>query len=248
MRLYQISSFLFILILISFLTACSHTASPYHLPSEQIDDPSLETFSFQTGVPEKSRYILKNFDELSIKFFYHQDLNEEVIIRPDGYITLQLIGDVQAAGKKTEELRQELKGKFSDLLKEAEIAVIVKKFTAPKAYVGGLVNNPGVVMLDTEITVMQAIIQSGGFRFGAKNTDIIILRNNGTKQPSFYKMNLKEHMAHRAAEDFFLQASDIVFVPQTQVNSTAQFFAENIGNIVPIYRNMSINYDFIHPK
>ena len=80
-------------------------------------------------------YVLNKGDKIAIKFFYNNKLNDDVIIRPDGKISLQLIGDVIAAGSTPDELVSLLNKKFSKILESSKVTVIVKKFTDPELMV-----------------------------------------------------------------------------------------------------------------
>lgn len=74
-------------------------------------------------------YLIQPYDQLDIKFFYTPELNETVTVRPDGKISLQLIDDVQAAGKSPSELDDMLTHEYAKNLKSPEITVIVRSFT-----------------------------------------------------------------------------------------------------------------------
>ena len=76
-------------------------------------------------------YILSTGNRIAVKFFYNDELNDEVIIRPDGRISLERIGDVKAAGLTAGGLTKVLREKYSELLDSPEVAVIVKDFKKP---------------------------------------------------------------------------------------------------------------------
>ena len=100
-----------------------------------------------TGPRFNQEYQIQIGDALDIKFFYHPELNESVMVRPDGRISLQLVHEVQASGLTPEQLRQNLRKKYEPQISQPEIAVIVRSFTAQKVYVDGEVAKPGLVPL-----------------------------------------------------------------------------------------------------
>ena len=73
-------------------------------------------------------YALQVGDQLSVRFYFNTELNEEVIIRPDGRISLQLIGDVQAAGRSPEELAADITQRYTGELANPKVTVIVRQF------------------------------------------------------------------------------------------------------------------------
>ena len=102
----------------------------------------------QTGQAAPNQdYQIQIGDTLDIKFFYHPELNESVIVRPDGRISLQLVHEVQASGLTPETLRENLRGKYEPQISKPEITVIVRSFTAQKVYVDGEVAKPGLIPL-----------------------------------------------------------------------------------------------------
>src|SRR5210317_1512325 len=92
-------------------------------------------------------YKINGNDELEIKFFYNSELNEKVIVRPDGRISLQFANEVMAAGLTPAELTDILTEKYSTEFVDPEIAVIVRSFGGYQAYVDGEVTKPGVINL-----------------------------------------------------------------------------------------------------
>ncbi len=89
-------------------------------------------------------YILQPGDNLDIKFFYSPDLNDNITVRPDGNISLQLIDDVQAAGLTVQELDARLTRKYKSKLPDgADVSVIVKDFSDERIYITGEVSVPG---------------------------------------------------------------------------------------------------------
>ena len=93
-------------------------------------------------------YQLQPGDVLDIKFYYASDLNEHVKIRPDGKISLQLIGELDVASLTPQDLDSLLRERYARILVNPEVAVIVREFAGQKAYVGGEVNSPGVIAFD----------------------------------------------------------------------------------------------------
>ena len=122
--------------------ACGHgTTRPVPLPPlEAAPEPGVSGEA-------AAGYRLQPGDILRVKFLYHPELDIKVPIRPDGNITLQLAGEIHAAGLHTTELEQVIKERTSDRLRDPEISVIVAQLAEQKVYVGGEVRLPGFVAL-----------------------------------------------------------------------------------------------------
>jgi len=196
----------------------------------------------QESVQEE--YVLQPGDVIEIKFFYNPELNEHIIIRPDGKISLQLIDEVEAAGLTPSKLDRILTGKYEKILKFPEVTVIVKEFSGQKIYVGGEVNSPGIIPLSGKLTSLQAILQAGGFKNTAELKSVVILRNQGTEDPLFMTINLKEDLSTAAHQnDILLKPYDIVFVPKTTIAKMNQFVDQYIEKLIPISKSIGVFYN-----
>ncbi|MFK8031715.1 MAG: polysaccharide biosynthesis/export family protein [Gammaproteobacteria bacterium] len=208
-------------------------------------------------------YVLQNGDTVEFKFFYVPDLNELVVIRPDGKISLQLIGEIQASGRTPSELEAEVVDRYTGVIQEPEVTVLVRQFTEPLIFVGGQVRRPGSIVLKRPTSVLQAILTSGDFIEGAERRNVVVLRHdNNSEKPQFISLNLRDYVAGSSSKsspckgddceqivgrqvvgDIYLQANDVVFVPEAQISQVADFFDLYLSKIVPIYRNMGLSFN-----
>lgn len=189
-------------------------------------------------------YLLQSGDTLDIKFFFYPELNETVKIRPDGMISLQLIGEVKAEGLAAAALDTALTERYGKVLSNPDVAVIVKDFAGQKIYVGGEVNAPGLVPLAGRLTSLQAIIQAGGLRNTAEMKNVVIIRNQGTDRPHVFIVNLKQELSADApTNDVLLRAYDIVFVPKTTIAEINQFVDQYINKLIPGMASLNVFYN-----
>ena len=122
-------------------------------------------------------------DVLDFRFFYNPELNDTQTVRPDGKVTLQLIGDVDVNGKTPDQLRQELVKAYTGQLRRPEVVVIGKSFINRRVYVGGDVLRPGMVEMPRPITALEAIMMSGGFDYRrAEVSNVVIIRHKDGKR------------------------------------------------------------------
>jgi len=202
-----------------------------------------QQFSMMQGPQPGRSYPLRVGDVLDVKFFYDPQLNESVVVRPDGRISLQLVGEIEAAGLTPKELRDDLVTRYDEVLRDPELAVIVREFTTGKVYVGGEVGRPGEIELIGNMSALQAIMLAGGFNHGAEERSVVVLRNRGGNESvKFQTIDLRAQLDRESQTDIYLEPSDILYVPQTQIAQAAEFFDEYFNKIVPIYRNMGLSF------
>jgi polysaccharide export outer membrane protein len=136
------------------------------------------------SVPPLLGYRLQPGDVLQVGVWKETDLQSEIVIRPDGGISFPLAGDLQAAGRTTDELRAELETRVRKLVPDAVVTVEVKAPNGNRVYVIGKVNKPGDFALNRPIDVLQAISLAGGVTPFASTNGIRVLHRDGARQVS----------------------------------------------------------------
>src|SRR5262245_59044784 len=101
---------------------------------------TLQVDTMATARPESAAYRIQNGDSLAIRFYRNPELNNDVVVRPDGMISLPLIDDVPAAGTSPQDLGKTLEQRYQGELATPDVTVIVAKFGAERIFVGGEVN------------------------------------------------------------------------------------------------------------
>ena len=186
-------------------------------------------------------YRLQKGDELAIKFFYNPELNENLRIGPDGRISLQLIGNVIAAGKSVSEVDADLTRLYAGRLSRPEVAVIVTEYANLRVYIGGEVNNGGLVNISGDMTLLQALMQAGGYRNSANLQQVILLRNQGTKEPLVSTVNI-EQLLKGTSPDIFVEHGDIIFVPKSGIAKLGDFVDMYVNELVPA----ALSFGFVY--
>jgi polysaccharide export outer membrane protein len=156
-------------------------------------------------------YLMGPGDKLRIEVYKDAQLSQSVQVRPDGKVTLPLIGDIDANGRTPLELRESISAALKEYVTNPTVTVIVVEATTASAYVMGEVNHPGAVNLQTPLTVMQALALAGGLKDFADVKNIRILRKNpaGIQMIPFnYRDALKS-----TRPPIYLRAGDTVVVP-----------------------------------
>ncbi len=223
-------SVLKILIAMLLLSAlgCATAAIP-----QPLDKAPVPEQPEQPEQPVMTEYLLQPGDNIDIKFFHNPELNENVTIRPDGKISLQLIGEVFAAGSTPARLEDELIERYREQLKTPEVAVIVKGFEGQKIYVGGEVNDPQALVVNGKINALQAIFRSGGFTSEAKMSNTVIVRRGENNRAIIKVVDLDKALDGRLPEgEYQLLPYDIVYVPKTRIASIDQFMT-HLYSVLP---------------
>jgi polysaccharide export outer membrane protein len=176
------------------------------LASKQAPEPISDATTYGRG------NVLHEGDLLEISFQYSSNYNTTQKISFDGTINLQPVGQIKAAGQTTAQLETELTKLYSPLVKEDVITV---KVLAPSAsiYVSGSVMRPGKIPLERPMTVMEAIMEAGGFDpVRARLSDVVVLRVESGCQ-TIHHINLKRVLHGDYSAPFYLRPFDIVHVP-----------------------------------
>jgi polysaccharide export outer membrane protein len=135
-------------------------------------------------------------------------------VRPDGRITLPMLGEVQAAGLMPSELQKSLVGKYGELIKDASVIVTVREINSQKVYLIGEVRREGPVKLVAPLTVLQALAEAGGITDYAKRKRIYILRTAGGRQailPFDYDAVVR---GEKVQQNVVLLPGDTIVVPR----------------------------------
>jgi polysaccharide export outer membrane protein len=179
-------------------------------------------------------YLIQVGDQLDIKLFYNSELNEQVTVRPDGRISLQLANEVIAAGLTPEELRATLVHTYATQLKDPELSVIVRSFSSQKLFVDGEVGHPGLLNLSGPTRVLDAISEAGGVKTTARTQEVLIIRR-GVQKSEVLKVNLKHLLkAKYADEDVLLRPYDVVYVPKSHIANLNQWIDQYVTKNVPV--------------
>jgi polysaccharide export outer membrane protein len=158
-----------------------------------------------------SDYVLTIGDKLRVEVYREPQLSQSVEVRPDGKVTLPLVGDVSAAGITPAKLGESLSEKLRAYLTNPVVTVIVAEATPPAVYVMGEVNAPGMLPLRAPLNVMQALAMAGGFKEFANTKNIRILRR-GASGIETIRFNYKEAV-DSGTRPVVLQPGDTVVVP-----------------------------------
>lgn len=177
--------------------------------------------------------ILRPGDVIELKFYYTPELDVTQMIRPDGRIAVQLLGEVMAEGKTPGQLREELLNLYQPHLKEPKLTILLKSQHDRRVFVGGEVTRPGVIEMPGDMTVAEAVIQAGGFDMQEARVDNVVVLRQAGKRWQGYLLDMKPTLEGFATDPFFLHPRDIVYVPRTRIAEVNQWIEQHINKLIP---------------
>lgn len=219
------------------------TGPPVGTEEEFIARPSARPDS----IPE---YRLGYGDVIEVKFFYNPTFNETLTIRPDGRITLPRLGDILVTGMTPAQLDELITEKYSEIIREPDVTVIVREIGEEVVYVLGEVNGPGGYPLNPYgTTVLGAISLAQGFKPTAKLNSVILIRKDALGKPMVSRVNLTRAVGGgRMEDDPLLQGNEIVYVPATFIAQLNTFLDQFFTKLMPPLNFYLKGYDALYPE
>jgi len=178
-------------------------------------------------------YLIKAGDSLEIRFYKTPELNAKVPVRPDGKISLELVGDVEAAGRQPAELAGTLTERYATELEHPRVSVIVRTFGG-QVYVQGEVKSPSAPPFALGMTALQAISVAGGFAETAQPNSVILIRLV-EGQYHGYRLALRDALLGKdPSQDVLLKPADILHVPRSWIANADLFVDQYFRKLVPV--------------
>jgi polysaccharide export outer membrane protein len=179
--------------------------------------PKVYDFPYaQEPDPRNLEYVIGVADELTVSIWRQGDLSSSVVVRPDGTITLTLMGDLKAAGLTPTALKHEVEKKLKAYVTDegAAVTIIVNAVNSYRVTVSGKVSRPGVITSQEYLTVADAIAAAGGPTRFASAEDVVIIRRDPNGTVRRIPINYEELSAGRMLEqNLVLMRDDQVYVP-----------------------------------
>lgn len=193
--------------------------------------PAAEPPIRQSKEQFRKEYLLAPGDQIEVSVRRVPEASRTVMLRPDGFISLPMIGDIQAAGLTVNELKEQLTRSWSERLVEPEVTVIALQVRQPVVYVTGDVNNPTAVPLRNAATVMQAIALAGGFRRSAATKEVALIRlsDNGHVEALPLIASNQQKSLDLVLGSTLLKSDDIIIVPESVRSKFARFLEDFIN-------------------
>jgi protein involved in polysaccharide export with SLBB domain len=201
--------------------------------------PKLTAEAVPGGVPLTSEHVLAPGDEFEIRFPFYPDMNDRVLVGPDGRLSLQLVNTVEVGGLTVAEATKLLNQRYARVLRDPQLNITMRTYAPEEIFVDGWVANPGIVRSDVPLTVSRAVAQAGGVKTGAHTGAVLVLRRTPDGIVHYYQVALGNYAGAGTGEDPMLSSYDVVYVPAGVLGSISDFLANYLKN-VPFYVNYTI--------
>ena len=191
-------------------------------PEDIIEIDNVKTFEYRVGVGDK----------LAIHVWEEESLNEEVMVRPDGRISMPLAGEVFAKGLTFAELKERIIQQLQEYIKHPVVSIVLKEMGGKKVVVLGEVRYAGVFSLTGHNTVLDAIGKAGGFTEHAVPSSAILVRG-GLQNPEGQRLDLMKALKKAdMQQNVPLMSGDIIYVPKRFIASWNYVLTQILGPLV----------------
>lgn len=205
------------------------------------EETPFDTRAAEAPPEETPEYRIQPGDGLAIKFAHHPLRNLDVVVRPDGRISIPFAEEVRVAGRTVPEVDEQLTEGVSRRLRDGDLTVVVVTVARSQVFVGGEVLRPGAIPLVPGLTAVQALLAAGGVAPTGDDSSVIVVRAAGPGKRIVRRLALQDRGL--VTHDVVLGPFDIVFVPRTAVADVGNFVNSHINAIVPRAVSFSAFYN-----
>jgi protein involved in polysaccharide export with SLBB domain len=182
-------------------------------------------------------YRLAAGDVVTFQFFYNQEFNTKATVRPDGKISMPLLGEIEVVGQSIDELTARLTDLYKGTIRQPAITIQVETFANRRIFVGGEVTRPGMFPLTGHETLLSAIYEAGGLTKSARRSEITVIRRSETGVPEYIPVSLKgvgpAKDAGGLTAGFVLQPLDVVLVHESGVSKANRAVDQYVRQMIP---------------
>jgi polysaccharide biosynthesis/export protein PslD len=187
-------------------------------------------------------YRLQLGDTLKVQFLFQPENDIDLVVRPDGRISLSAAGEIEAVGKTEQELEEIIRERAAEHMRDPKVTVTVTKIGTQNIYVGGEVIRPGVVTLVPGMTPLQAVMEQGGFRPTAKRDSVVLIVPTAEGKFSASRINLEQVLTDGVPERVRLRPNAVVFVPKTWVANANDVVDLWVRGLIPALPRVGVGY------
>lgn len=192
--------------------------------AERADLPP-QTNSTEMRFSERDpRYRVRKSDVVEVKFKFSPEFDQTITVQPDGFVTLDEVGDLKVEDKTLPELREAIQLAYRGILHDAVITVSLKDFDKPFFIAGGQVGHPGKYELRSDTTLVGAVAIAGGFTDASKHSQVVLFRHVSKDMVEAKVFNVKQMLGSRdLQEDPRLLPGDMLFVPKNTLSKIQRY-------------------------
>lgn len=192
--------------------ASGESGTPEANPIIADGNPPEEASLFAKSHAEAG-YIIGPGDVLDISVWKDEALTRSCVVRPDGFISFPLIGEIPAAGRTASQLKAAMEAKLNRFVPGVDLSLELKQINSLIIYVIGKVNNPGRFALSVDVNVLQALATAGGLNVFAKRDKIKVFRQ-GINETTIFPFDYDSVVdGKRLEQNIHLKRGDVVVIP-----------------------------------
>lgn len=195
-------------------------------------------------------YRLRPGDVLAIRFptVAQHAMDYDTPVTPSGTITLPYEGEIQAAGRTTDEIAAAITEKMSQYLIDPLVSVVVTDVADQPIFVIGEVERPGRIESAGDLTISAALAEAGGILKSGKPSSVMVVRTRGVTEPIAFKVDVTKVLSGRAlGKDVVLLPNDVVYVPKSVIGKLDDFVSLFFEQIAPAELFYLYGYQMVHP-
>jgi len=220
------------------------------IPLSEMDDrkviPLIKEAEVQVPIaagsiaqPMEFMYTIGEGDELDISVWQHDELDKEVVVRPDGYISFPLVGDVKAKDLTPVQLSIIIKEYLSRMIRDPQVTVIVSNFGSKNIFVLGEVTKPGTYSYRGGMSILDAVGAASGWKDSAVLNSVVVVRKAFTEAPEAHRLNVYALIKKGDfSQNLALRPGDIIYVPKSFIANIGAFVDNlKVGLVASITEN-----------
>lgn len=201
----------------------------------------MANVSLQRAQAPDGSYLISPSDDLVIDFYLNPEFNQDVTVRPDGKISVRLIGVVQAAGLTPQQLATNLDQAYLRELRAPGVTVTVKNMPGRQIFVEGEVAHPGAFPAESGTTILQAVAEAGGLT-GDAGSQAVLIRRDVCGNAARSTVSLKNALNRTGSnDDLVLESRDIVVVPPSTIANMDNWVDHYIRRLLPVQPYLAAN-------
>jgi polysaccharide biosynthesis/export protein len=223
-RIYVSSRFLVLLVMCAFSRAQTPQVAQTDGASVRADLPPQTNSTDMQFKERDPRYRVRKSDVIEVKFKFSREFDQTLTVQPDGFVTLDEVGDLKVENKTLPELREAIQLAYRGILHDAVITVSLKDFDKPFFIAAGQVGHPGKYELRSDTSLVEAVAVAGGFTEASKHSQVVLFRHVSKDMVEAKVFNVKQMLASRnLEEDPHLLPGDMLFVPQNELSKIQRY-------------------------
>lgn len=231
--------------LIPFLLLFTLTGCLGEVPRKDLADAPKGVSPELDLAPALPPYRMQVGDVLDVKLMLNPELNDQVVVRPDGMISTMVAGDIKAYGRSVRSVQKDLEKEYSRNLSHPQVSLVLRSFAPTRVYVTGEVYNSGeFISVGPTLTLLQAISRAGGVKNSADTDNLIIIRHGAGDNVKAYRADYHAAVTGEdPSSDVRLAPYDVVYVPRTGVANAYLNYQQHIQQFLPISGGVNATYE-----